>query len=52
MIVPISLKDQVEVKGTYFTMSYVGRVGNIAKHDAVITELLIKQGVSLRCAQT
>lgn len=43
---PVSLKDQIEVKGTEFTMSYVGWVGKVAEHDAVIAELLLKQGVS------
>ncbi|GFZ51690.1 Acetamidase [Saitozyma sp. JCM 24511] len=41
---PVSLKDQIEVKGTEFTMSYVGWVGKVAEHDAVIAELLLKQG--------
>jgi hypothetical protein len=43
---PVSLKDQIEIKGTDFTMSYVGWVGKVAEHDAVIAELLLKQGVS------
>lgn len=43
---PVSLKDQIEVKDTEFTMSYVGWVGKVAEHDAVIAELLLKQGVS------
>ncbi|RSH92487.1 hypothetical protein EHS25_008903 [Saitozyma podzolica] len=44
---PVSLKDQIEIKGTDFTMSYVGWVGKVAEHDAVIAELLLKQGAVL-----
>nr|XP_019003203.1 uncharacterized protein I203_04240 [Kwoniella mangroviensis CBS 8507]OCF66664.1 hypothetical protein I203_04240 [Kwoniella mangroviensis CBS 8507] len=46
---PISLKDQIEVEGTNFTMSYVGWVGNKAKHNAVIADILLAQGAVLYC---
>ena len=42
---PISLKDQINVKGVNHTMSYVANIGNKAEEDAVITEILLKQGV-------
>ncbi|WRT64467.1 uncharacterized protein IL334_001399 [Kwoniella shivajii] len=47
--VPISLKDQVEVEGTNFTMSYVGWIGKKASHSAVIAELLSSQGAVFYC---
>ncbi|WWD21777.1 hypothetical protein CI109_106264 [Kwoniella shandongensis] len=46
---PISLKDQVEVEGTNFTMCYVGWVGKKAEHNAIIAEILLKQGAVLYC---
>ncbi|WVW85900.1 hypothetical protein I302_107938 [Kwoniella bestiolae CBS 10118] len=48
-VVPISLKDQIEVEGTAFTMSYVGWIGNKAKHNAVIADILLAQGAVLYC---
>jgi hypothetical protein len=42
---PVSLKDQIDVKGVNHTMSYVARIGDKADKDAVITEILLKQGV-------
>ena len=44
---PISLKDQIDVKGVNHTMSYVGWIGQKAKENAVITDILLQQGVSL-----
>ena len=43
---PISLKDQIEVKGTECTMSYVGWLGNVPDEDALIVTILEEQGVS------
>ncbi|WWC59814.1 uncharacterized protein I303_102376 [Kwoniella dejecticola CBS 10117] len=48
-IVPISLKDQIEVEDTNITMSYVGWIGKKAKHTAVIAELLASQGAVFYC---
>ena len=42
---PISLKDQIDVKGVNHTMSYISRIGEKAERDAVITEILLKQEV-------
>ncbi|WWC68261.1 uncharacterized protein I206_102184 [Kwoniella pini CBS 10737] len=48
-VVPISLKDQIEVEDTNTTMSYVGWIGRKAKHTAVIAELLASQGAVFYC---
>ncbi|KAL6859778.1 Acetamidase [Amphichorda felina] len=41
---PISLKDQLRVKGRGTTMGYVGWIGKIDEESSVLTELLFKAG--------
>lgn len=43
---PISLKDQIDVEGTETAMCYIGWVGRRAKNNAVLVDILLKQGVS------
>ncbi|KAF8273107.1 amidase signature domain-containing protein [Lactarius quietus] len=44
---PISLKDQVVIKGLETTMGYVSWVGRVAERDATLTEILIECGAVL-----
>lgn len=46
---PISLKDQINVKGTEHTMSFVGRIGQVSAHDAVLVQILEQQGAIVYC---
>lgn len=42
--VPISLKDQFNVKGFDSTLGYVGRANNPASSDALLVDILQKLG--------
>lgn len=42
--VPVTVKDQFNVKGVDSTLGYVGRVGNPATEDAAIVQILRAQG--------
>ncbi|KAH9978271.1 general amidase [Lactifluus volemus] len=44
---PISLKDQVSIKGLETTMGYVSWIGKVAERDATLTEILIECGAVL-----
>ncbi|KAJ6561163.1 general amidase [Mycena vulgaris] len=44
---PISLKDQIDVKGVELTMGYVGWIGNVSKENSVCAQLLLDQGAVL-----
>jgi len=44
---PISLKDQIVIKGLETTMGYVSWVGRVAERDATLTEILIECGAVL-----
>lgn len=44
---PISLKDQVAIKGLETTMGYVSWIGKVAERDAALTEILIECGAVL-----
>ncbi|KAK4701042.1 amidase, partial [Phenoliferia sp. Uapishka_3] len=46
---PISLKDQIDVKDVEMTMGFVGWIGNISTKNAVLVDLLLKQGAVLFC---
>ncbi|ORX35483.1 amidase signature domain-containing protein [Kockovaella imperatae] len=46
---PISLKDQIDVQGTEQNMCYVGLVGTKARDNAVIVDILLRQGAILYC---
>ncbi|GAA5911054.1 uncharacterized protein JCM6883_004252 [Sporobolomyces salmoneus] len=46
---PISLKCQIDVEGKQVNMGYVGWVDRIAKKNAVLVDLLLKQGAVLYC---
>ncbi|KAM0787774.1 hypothetical protein ACM66B_003829 [Microbotryomycetes sp. NB124-2] len=41
---PISLKDQIDVKGQVMTMGYVGWLDSTSPENAVIVDLLLQQG--------
>ncbi|KIJ25609.1 hypothetical protein M422DRAFT_55911 [Sphaerobolus stellatus SS14] len=41
---PISLKDQLAIKGFETTMGYVSWIGNYAEKDATLVEILYEQG--------
>ncbi|KAI3619150.1 general amidase [Moniliophthora roreri] len=41
---PISFKDQINVKGVETTMGYVSRVGKVAQKNAVLVEILVSLG--------
>ena len=41
---PISLKDQICIKGLETTMGYVSWIGNYADRDAVLTTVLLEAG--------
>ncbi|KAH9012027.1 general amidase [Lactarius hengduanensis] len=44
---PISLKDQIAIKGLETTMGYVSWIGRVAERDAALTEILIECGAVL-----
>jgi len=44
---PISLKNQISVKGVEMNMCYVGRVGEIAESDSTMASILLRQGAVL-----
>ncbi|KAH9027227.1 general amidase [Lactarius pseudohatsudake] len=44
---PISLKDQISIKGLETTMGYVSWIGRVAERDAALTEILIECGAVL-----
>jgi amidase len=44
---PISLKNQVPIKGVEQTMGWVGGLGEFSEKDALIATHLEKQGVRL-----
>ncbi|KAI9511286.1 general amidase [Russula earlei] len=44
---PISLKDQICIKGLETTMGYVSWIGKVAERDASLTEILIECGANL-----
>uniref|UniRef100_A0A0W0FPE1 Amidase domain-containing protein n=1 Tax=Moniliophthora roreri TaxID=221103 RepID=A0A0W0FPE1_MONRR len=41
---PISFKDQINVKGVETTVGYVSRVGNVAKKNAILVDILLSLG--------
>lgn len=41
---PVSLKDQIPIKGLETTMGYAAWVGKYAEHDAVMVKLLLQAG--------
>jgi amidase len=44
---PISLKNQISVKGVEMNMCYVGQVGEIAQSDSTMASILLAQGAVL-----
>jgi len=44
---PVSLKDQITIKGLETTMGYASWIGKVAERDATLTELLIECGAVL-----
>ncbi|KAI9449479.1 general amidase [Lactarius psammicola] len=44
---PISLKDQLAIKGLETTMGYVSWIGRVAERDAALAEILIECGAVL-----
>ncbi|KAH9944410.1 general amidase [Epithele typhae] len=44
---PISLKDQICIKGLETTMGYAAWIGKVAEDDAVLVKLLVKAGAVL-----
>ncbi|KAL8276160.1 hypothetical protein RQP46_011454 [Phenoliferia psychrophenolica] len=46
---PLHLKDQIDVKGIPLTMGFVGWIGNVSKENAVLVDILLKQGAVLFC---
>ncbi len=41
---PVSLKDQFDIKDTEMTMGYVGWIGRVAKSNSVITDVILRAG--------
>jgi amidase len=50
--VPISLKEQIDVKGVELTLGYVGWIGNVSKENSVCVQLLLDLGVRLVMASS
>ncbi|GAA6018647.1 hypothetical protein JCM10207_008993 [Rhodosporidiobolus poonsookiae] len=46
---PVSLKNQVNVKDEPMDLDYVGWVGRISPHNAVLVDCLLQQGAVLYC---
>ncbi|KAK4049087.1 hypothetical protein OIO90_005557 [Microbotryomycetes sp. JL221] len=44
---PVSLKDQIDVKGQTMTMGYVGWLDRTSEENAVVADLLLQQGAVL-----
>ncbi|BGP39571.1 hypothetical protein JCM10449v2_003522 [Rhodotorula kratochvilovae] len=47
--VPVSLKDQFDIKGTELTMGYAAYLGRISKRDCALVSMLIEAGAVLHC---
>ncbi|GAA6001147.1 uncharacterized protein JCM10292_006399 [Rhodotorula paludigena] len=47
--VPISLKDQFDIKDTELTMGYAAYLGRISKRDCALVSMLISAGAVLHC---
>ncbi|GAA6047051.1 hypothetical protein JCM3770_004172 [Rhodotorula araucariae] len=47
--VPVSLKDQFDIKGTELTMGYAAYLGRISKRDCALVSMLNEAGAVLHC---